>query len=59
VVNSTTTYKAKKASVIVIDGVILPNNAFASIQAVAAFYNYSSFAGEFFAIVFLYQASGL
>uniref|UniRef100_A0A383VB84 FAS1 domain-containing protein n=1 Tax=Tetradesmus obliquus TaxID=3088 RepID=A0A383VB84_TETOB len=44
-VAATQTLKAKKASVIVIDGVILPNNAFASIQAIAAFYNYTSFAG--------------
>jgi hypothetical protein len=32
--------------VIVIDGVILPNNAFASVQAIAAFYNYTAFAGK-------------
>lgn len=44
-VAATQTLKAKKASVIVIDGVILPNNAFASIQAVATFYNYTSFLG--------------
>lgn len=45
VVNSTQTLKAIKGSVIVINGVILPNNAFANVQSIAVFYNYTAFAG--------------
>jgi hypothetical protein len=45
-VNSTQTLKAIKGSVIVINGVILPNNAFANVQSIAVFYNYTAFAGK-------------
>jgi SHS2 domain-containing protein len=48
VVNSTApgTLKAIKGQVIAINGVILPNNAFVSVQAIAAFYNYTTFASK-------------